>query len=166
MSLDNDRKDLITPQDLGLHEAPSGADRRAFLMRSAAIAAAAVMTGCTTEEKKATVAAATAPAVRGKFVGGPRRGEEVERTGNDGHRRVLQSRTRTFQLPHNRADAHHIRLLSAVHEASGRSVGKSDRDEGASVRKSQRDRQGPRDRASRSRRRHRQRTGDSRAGVP
>src|SRR5438045_9243734 len=62
MSLDNDRKDLITPEDLGLHEAPSGADRRAFLMRSAAIAAAAVMTGCTTEEKKATVAAATAPA--------------------------------------------------------------------------------------------------------
>jgi L-serine dehydratase len=61
MSLDNGRKDLITPEDLGLHEAPSGADRRAFLMRSAAIAAAAVMTGCTTEEKKATVAAATAP---------------------------------------------------------------------------------------------------------
>ena len=39
MSLDNGRKDLITPEDLGLHEAPSGADRRAFLMRSAAIAA-------------------------------------------------------------------------------------------------------------------------------
>jgi L-serine dehydratase len=47
------RKELITPEDLGLHEAPAGVDRRAFLMSSAALSAAAVITGCTTGEKKA-----------------------------------------------------------------------------------------------------------------
>ncbi len=34
-----------------LKEAPAGGDRRAFLMRSATIGAAAVLTGCTAEEK-------------------------------------------------------------------------------------------------------------------
>jgi hypothetical protein len=34
-----------------LTEAPAGVDRRAFLMRSATIGAAAVLTGCSTEEK-------------------------------------------------------------------------------------------------------------------
>ena len=60
------RKQLITPEDLGVDEAPAGVDRRMFLMRSAAIGAAAVMTGCTVEEKKAAVAPApTAPAAPG-----------------------------------------------------------------------------------------------------
>jgi len=41
-----------------LTEVPAGANRRAFLMRSASIAAAAVLTGCTAEEKAMQVAAA------------------------------------------------------------------------------------------------------------
>jgi hypothetical protein len=42
-------------------EAPAGLDRRAFLMRSAAIGAAAVLTGCTAAEKAKDVGGATPP---------------------------------------------------------------------------------------------------------
>ena len=42
-------------------EAPAGVDRRAFMMRSAAIGAAAVMTGCTAEEKAKQVGGAAPP---------------------------------------------------------------------------------------------------------
>jgi len=44
-----------------LKEAPSGVDRRAFLMRSATIGAAAVLTGCTTQEKTAQVGGEAPP---------------------------------------------------------------------------------------------------------
>ncbi len=44
-----------------LTKAPAGADRRAFLMRSAAIGAAAVLTGCTVDEKAAQVGGAAPP---------------------------------------------------------------------------------------------------------
>ena len=42
-------------------EVPAGVDRRAFLMRGATIAAAAVMTGCTTEQKAAQVGTTPPP---------------------------------------------------------------------------------------------------------
>src|SRR5262245_29971709 len=45
-----------------LKEAPDGVDRRAFLMRSATIGAAAVLTGCTTQEKSAQVGGEKPPA--------------------------------------------------------------------------------------------------------
>ena len=44
-----------------LTESPAGADRRAFLMRSATIAAAAVLTGCTAEEKAKQVGGTEPP---------------------------------------------------------------------------------------------------------
>jgi L-serine dehydratase len=44
-----------------LSHAPANLDRRAFLMRTASIGAAAVLTGCTAEEKAKQVAAATPP---------------------------------------------------------------------------------------------------------
>jgi len=48
-----------------LSEAPAGADRRAFLMRSAAIGAAAVITGCTVEVKAQQVGGAAPPPATG-----------------------------------------------------------------------------------------------------
>jgi L-serine dehydratase len=52
---------------MDLPEAPAGVDRRAFLMRSASIGAAAVLTGCSAEEKAKQVGSnpppAAAPAV-------------------------------------------------------------------------------------------------------
>src|SRR5260221_14032013 len=47
--------------DLDLLEAPKGADRRKFLMRSATIGAAAVLTGCSAEEKAKQVGGAAPP---------------------------------------------------------------------------------------------------------
>src|SRR6266850_8608487 len=44
-----------------LTEAPAGVDRRAFLMRSATIGAAAVITGCTAEVKAMQVGGAAPP---------------------------------------------------------------------------------------------------------
>ena len=44
-----------------LKEAPAGVDRRAFFMRSATIGAAAVLTGCTAEEKAKQVGGAEPP---------------------------------------------------------------------------------------------------------
>jgi L-serine dehydratase len=51
-------KTLFEPD---LVEAPAGVDRRAFLMRSATIGAAAVLTGCTAEEKAKQVGGAALP---------------------------------------------------------------------------------------------------------
>jgi len=47
--------------EFGLTEAPAGVDRRAFLMRSATIGAAAVLTGCTAEEKATQVGGEAPP---------------------------------------------------------------------------------------------------------
>jgi L-serine dehydratase len=47
-----------------LVETPAGVNRRAFLMRSATISAAAVLTGCTTEQKASQVGGAAAPPVQ------------------------------------------------------------------------------------------------------
>ena len=52
-------------------EAPAGVDRRGFLMCSAAIGKAAVLTGCTAEEKTKQVGAAapTVPIIRSILCG-------------------------------------------------------------------------------------------------
>jgi L-serine dehydratase len=51
-------KTFLEPE---LPEAPDGVDRRAFLMRSATIGAAAVLTGCSTEQKAQQVGGAAPP---------------------------------------------------------------------------------------------------------
>jgi len=52
---DNTNENTFLEPELPETEIPAGVDRRAFLMRSASIAAAAVMTGCTVEQKAAAV---------------------------------------------------------------------------------------------------------------
>ncbi len=56
------RKILLPAEELLATEVPAGVDRRAFLMRSAAIGAAAVMTGCTAEDKAKEVGTKPPPA--------------------------------------------------------------------------------------------------------
>ena len=51
-------KTFLEPE---LPEAPDGVDRRAFLMRSATIGAAAVLTGCSTEQKAQQVGGTAPP---------------------------------------------------------------------------------------------------------
>jgi L-serine dehydratase len=54
--------DIINEKLADLEEVPAGVDRRTFLMRSATIGAAAVLTGCTVEEKAKQVGGTTPPA--------------------------------------------------------------------------------------------------------
>jgi L-serine dehydratase len=64
MSSDNRKnmKALLSAEELLSAEVPAGVDRRAFFMRSAAIGAAAVMTGCTASDKAKQVGTAAPPA--------------------------------------------------------------------------------------------------------
>ena len=147
----------------------AGVDRRAFLMRSAVIGAAAVIAGCAAPTPRADGRhrdAAARAARRPPGLAGPRGREEVEGAGDDDARRVLQGRARALELAHHRPDAHHLRLLPALHEAAGRPAREGHRPEGAPVRQPERDRQGPRHRARRAGRHHRQGAGDRRARVP
>ena len=106
-------------------EVPAGVDRRLFLIRSAVGGAAAVMMGRTVsgEERSAMAVATMPPQATGSAPPlsadlGCR--EEVERTGADDRRRVLQGGARAVQLAHDWSDAHHLRFLSAMHQAAGR----------------------------------------------
>jgi L-serine dehydratase len=61
--VENMGTDLVSSKtfEMSLPEAPKGVDRRAFLMRSATIGAAAVLTGCTAEEKAKQVGGTEPP---------------------------------------------------------------------------------------------------------
>jgi L-serine dehydratase len=64
------RKDLtafISADDLNPKDLPSGVDRRAFMMRSAVISSAAIITGCSTPEKERIVNAAPPPQAPAKM---------------------------------------------------------------------------------------------------
>ena len=103
-------------------EVPAGVDRRAFMMRSAVVGAVAVITGCSRgRDGSRPRAAAPPPAADGAaLVARPRRREEGQGAGDDDARRVLQGRARAVELAHHRPDAHHLRLLPALHEAARR----------------------------------------------
>jgi len=53
---------FLPEEELNVKDVPSGVDRRAFLMRSAAISAAAVLTGCSASEKAKEVGTTPPPA--------------------------------------------------------------------------------------------------------
>ena len=105
---------------------PLNIDRRSFLMRNAVIGAAAVMTGTAwTPEARAQQAAkeAAAPPLGATLspdldVVKKSKGPVMTVAG-----RVLQGRPRPLEFAHDRADAHHLRLLPALHEAAGRPTG-------------------------------------------
>ncbi len=140
---DDDRQDPLDPAAQVPSEIPVGFDRRRFIMRGAVISAAAVLTGCTRAETERTAppptaAAATPASPSGAAVRRPERGEERAGAGDDGGRRVLQGGAGPLELAHDRADAHYLRLLPAVHEAAGGSTRKGDGTQGAPVRQPQR----------------------------
>ncbi len=122
---------------------PAGVDRRAFMMRSALVGAVAVLRDAprpTPQQQTAAPASGAPAARRPAAVRRPRRREEGQRAGDDDARRVLQGRARAVELAHDRPDAHHLRLLPALHEAAGRPARQGDRAEGAPVRQPERHR--------------------------
>ena len=56
-----DRTVFLPPEELLAKDVPAGVDRRAFLMRSAIISSASVITGCSVSEKEKTAAAIVPP---------------------------------------------------------------------------------------------------------
>ena len=66
MTLENSDHDDENPvgsgDDLTTADVPPGVDRRVFMMRTAVVSAAAVMTGCSRSETEQRVAATPAPA--------------------------------------------------------------------------------------------------------
>ena len=71
-----------------------------------------------------------------------------------------------LELTHHRADADHLRLLPALHQAAEGPARQGDGAQGPPVRQPERDRQGTRHRARRARRHRRQGAGDGRPAVP
>ena len=139
----DDRLDPLHPAAHVPSEIPAGFDRRRFIMRSAVISAAAVMTGCSRAETEKTAPPPTAAAADSDSPGGaavarPERGEERPGSGDDGGGRVLQGGAGPLELAHHRADAHYLRLLPALHEAPGGTTRKGDGAQGAPVRQPQR----------------------------
>ena len=88
---DDDRLDPLHPAAQVPSEIPAGFDRRRFIMRSAVISAAAVMTGCSRAETEKTAPAADRcgasrrpESTSGAAVARPGRGEERSGSGDDG----------------------------------------------------------------------------------
>ena len=122
LEVKSEKNDELLPLDEPrLDEAPTGVDRRAFMMRSAVVGAVAVLTGCAPAPAAARRLAQAPPQpAAARSVARPRRRQEVQGAGDDDDRRVLQGRARAVELAHDRADAHHLRLLPALHQAAAR----------------------------------------------
>ena len=149
---------------------PAGVDRRSFLMRNAVIGAAAAMTGTDLDARSPRRSRRRRkrqqPKLGTTHLPGPGRREEVQGPGDDRAGRVLQGRPRPLEFAHDRADAHHLRLLPALHEAAGRPAGQGHRPEGPPVRQPERHRQGARHRARLAGGPARQGAGHGRSAVP
>jgi len=61
-SADSQAKPFLPEQELNPNEIPAGVDRRAFMVRTAVVGAAAVMTGCAPQNQSQQAAAPPAPA--------------------------------------------------------------------------------------------------------
>ena len=108
---------LASTDQLISQEIPPGVDRRSFLIRSAVGGAAAVMMGLclgpgeNSEGPRNTAVRRlpTKAAARSR----PECREEGPGAGADDRGRVLQGGAGTFELAHDRPDAHHLRFLPA-----------------------------------------------------
>ena len=114
----NERDELVPLSELKADEVPAGIDRRAFMMRTAMVGATAVLTGC---ESPATGTAAPPPTPPQIPAGAVSPDLDVKKKTKGPvmtvDRRVLQGWARSVELAHHRADAHHLRLLSAGGQA-------------------------------------------------
>ena len=89
-------------QDLNFCEMPPGSDRRAFMMRSALAISVASLTG-------RPIAAIAGAARQGAAARSQAQcGQEIQGTGDDHGRGILQGRARPLLLAHHRADADHL----------------------------------------------------------
>ena len=101
---------------------PPGVNRRAFLIRHAAIGAAAILTGTGVDDREARAQRAATEASASKTwrnaFAGPQYRQGRKGSGADRAGGILQSRARSIEFAHDRPHAYHLRFLSAVREAA------------------------------------------------
>ena len=106
--------------ELDFSEPPAGSDRRAFMVRSAMVVAIVAVGGCKSEPLFGQVAAKAPPLGSGGGRSEPECREEIQGSGDDPGRRILQSRAGTVLVAHDRPDADHLRFLPARGQTAGR----------------------------------------------
>ena len=156
---------VMKPEDPDF-EVPPGVDRRTFMMRSAVIGSAAVITGRVAVRGGRRPRRATAPPPKVNVspdLNVVKKSKGPVMTTLEEFYKVGPG---PVELAHHRPDAHHLRLLPALHQAAGRPARQGDRHQGPPLRQPERDRQGARHGARRAGRRDRQGAGDRRARVP
>ena len=149
-------------------EMPAGVDRRAFMMRSAVVGAAAVHHRLLGRRRRRSRPPPPPPLP--KPAGHMSADLDVVKKAKGPVMTTIDEFYKVgpgpVEFAHHRPDAHHLRLLPALHQAAGRPARQGHGAEGAPVRQPERHRQGPRHRARRAGRHHRQGAGDHRSAVP
>ena len=155
-SLQDDDRDPLGPSPQVPSDIPRGLDRRKFIMRSAVISAAAVMTGCTrSETERNRPSASSRIPTGGRDIGNGRWARcpalpdldvvkkekgPVLTTADE----FYKGGARSVQFAHDWSDAHYLRFLPASHQTAGRQTRQGDGAQGQPVRKPQRHRKGTR----------------------
>ena len=126
-----DKTDVLLLDDsVNSTNLPEGWDRRAFMMRSAMIGAVAVLSGCAPPTPQQTAEQATsAPPIPPKIHLSPdldvvKKTKGPVMTTIDEFYKVGPG---PVELAHDRADADHLRLLPALHQAARRPARQGDR---------------------------------------
>ena len=159
--------DLSIPQ-LSSDEVPDGMDRRAFLMRSAVIGAATVITGCNLPgPKKGDLPQAAAPAAPASKLSAEL---NVSKKSKGPIMTVIDE---FYKVGPGPSSSHTIGPMRITYDFYQRctklpaeTTGEGHRHEGAPLRQPERHGQGTRHRAGGARRRDRQGAGDDRSAVP
>ena len=159
---------LPTVNEICPTEVPPGVDRRTFMMRSAVIGSAAVITGCTPTAKQQEAAASAPP---------PKVAEPPLSAGLDVVKKakgpVMTTVDEFYKVGPGPSSSHTIGPMRITYDFYQRCTKLPDgpardghRAQGVPVRLSLRDGQGPRHGASGARRHHRQGAGHRRPAVP
>ncbi len=167
-SRDADQEELLPTETAFVPaEVPPGVDRRTFMMRSAVIGSAAVITGCTPTEKQQTAAASAPPPVVKENVS-PDLNVVKKSKGP-----VMTTLEEFYKVGPGPSSSHTIGPMRITYDFYQRCTklpagpaGQGDRAEGAPLRQPERHRQGARHRARLSRRHRRQGAGDGRPALP
>ena len=158
---------VFSDPELDMNELPPGVDRRAFMMRSAVVGAAAVIAGCA----PATASAASSRPARRRLRPQPSHPDlDVVKKAKGP---VMTTIDEFYKVGPGPSSSHTIGPMRITYDFYQRctklpadQLAKATALKVQPVRQPQRHRQGPRHRARRARRHHRQGAGDGRPGVP
>ncbi len=170
MSSSKEREATSILPELQTGPVPAGVDRRAFMMRTAVVGAAAVLTGCKPADKDQAGAAAPVPAAAPKPAAGLSADLDVVKKAKGP---VMTTIDEFYKVGPGPSSSHTIGPMRITYDFYQRctklpadQLAKATGTEGPPVRQPERDGQGSRHRACVSRRDHRQGAGHHRPAVP